>query len=119
MNEQEYFGNIGGAYEAEQAERLKECVALIAEKAGISLEEAAAAISNFLQAITDSIAETFGNLKAVFQEIEEAAALLEVEPRARRRRKARSRARFIEQRYRAEIRRAEGERIYRRIYKPP
>ncbi len=26
---------------------------------------------------------------------------------------------FIEQRYRAEIRRAEGERIYRRIYKPP
>lgn len=87
MNEQEYFGNIDGAYEEEQAERLKECATLLAEKAGISLEEA--------------------------------AALLEVEPRARRRKKARSRARFIEQRYRAEIRRAEGERIYRRIYKPP
>lgn len=87
MNEQEYFGNIGGAYEEEQAERLKECVTLLAEKAGVSLEEA--------------------------------AALLEVEPRARRRKKARNRARFIEQRYRAEIRRAEGERIYRRIYKPP
>lgn len=87
MDEKEYFGNIGGVYEEEQADRLKECVTLIAEKAGISLEEA--------------------------------AALLEVEPRARRRKKARSRARFIEQRYRAEIRRAEGERIYRRIYKPP
>jgi hypothetical protein len=87
VNEQEYFGDIDGAYEEEQAERLKECAALIAEKAGVSLEEA--------------------------------AALLEVEPRAQRRKKARSRARFIEQRYRAEIRRAEGERIYRRIYKPP
>ena len=68
MDEKEYFGNIGGVYEEEQADRLK----------------------------------------YVFQEIEEAAALLEVEPRARRRKKARSRARFIEQRYRAEIRRAEG-----------
>ena len=46
MNEQEYFGDIDGAYEEEQAERLKECAALIAEKAGVSLEEAAAAISN-------------------------------------------------------------------------
>ena len=119
MNEQEYFGNIGGAYEEERAERLKECAALIAEKAGVSLEEAAAAISNFLQVITDRLKETFGSLKAAFQEIEEAAALLEVEPRAQRRKKARSRARFIEQIYRAEIRRAEGERIYRRIYKPP
>ena len=119
MNEQEYFGNIGGVYEEEQAERLKECTALLAEKTGISLEEAAAAISNVLQAITDGIKETLESLKYIFQEIEEAAALLEVEPRARRRKKARSRARFIEQRYRAEIRRAEGERIYRRIYKPP
>lgn len=41
MNEQEYFGDIGGAYEEEQAERLKECATLIAEKAGVSLEEAA------------------------------------------------------------------------------
>lgn len=119
MNEQEHFGNIGGVYEEEQAERLKECVALIAEKAGISLEEAAAAVSNVLQVITDGIKETFGSLKAIFQEIEEAAALLEVEPHAQRRKKARGRARYIEQRYRAEIRRAEGERIYRRIYKPP
>ena len=118
MDEKEYFGNIGGVYEEEQADRLKECVTLIAEKAGISLEEAAA-ISNVLQVITDGLKEVFGSLKYVFQEIEEAAALLEVEPRARRRKKARSRARFIEQRYRAEIRRAEGERIYRRIYKPP
>lgn len=104
MNEQEYFGNIGGAYEEEQAERLKECVTLI---------------SNFLQVITDGLKEAFRSLTVIFQEIEEAAALLEVEPRARRRKKARNRARFIEQRYRAEIRRAEGERIYRRIYKPP
>ena len=119
MDEKEYFGNIGGVYEEEQADRLKECVTLIAEKAGISLEEAAAAISNVLQVITDGLKEVFGGPKYVLQEIEEAAALLEVEPRARRRKKARSRARFIEQRYRAEIRRAEGERIYRRIYKPP
>lgn len=119
MDEKGHFENIGGAYEEEQAERLKECVALITEKAGISLEEAAAAISNVLQVITDGLKEVFGSLKYIFQEIEETAALLEVEPRARRRKKARSRARFIEQRYRAEIRRAEGERIYRRIYKPP
>lgn len=119
MNEQERFGDIGGAHEEEQAERLKECATLLAEKAGVSLEEAAAAISNVLQVITDGFKEIFGNLKAAFQEIEEVTALLEVEQRARRRKKARSRARFIEQRYRAEIRRAEGERIYRRIYKPP
>ena len=61
MNEQEYFGNIGGAYEEEQAERLKECVTLLAEKAGVSLEEAAAAISNFLQVITDGLKEAFGS----------------------------------------------------------
>ena len=119
MNEQEYFGNIDGAYEEEQAERLKECAALFAEKTGFSIEEAAAAISNVLQVITDGLEEAFGSLKYIFQEIEEAAALLEVEPRARRREKARSRARFIEQRYRAEIRRIERKRIYRRIYKPP
>lgn len=119
MNEQEYFGDIDGAYEEEQAERLKECAALIAEKAGVSLEEAAAAISKFVQVITDGLKEAFGSLTVIFQEIEEAAALLEVEPRAQRRKKARSRARFIEQRYRAEIRRCERERPYRRIYKPP
>lgn len=87
MNEQEYFGNIGGAYEEEQAERLKECTTLLAEKAGISLEEAAAAISNVLQVITDGTKETLESLKYIFQEIEESAALLEVEPRPRRRRK--------------------------------
>lgn len=32
---------------------------------------------------------------------------------------AAARARVIEQKYRAEIRRVENERIYRRIYKPP
>ena len=119
MNEQERFGNIGGAYEEEQAERLKECITLIAEKAGVSLEEAAAAFSKFVQVVTDGLNEAFGSLTVIFQEIEEAAALLEVEHRTQRRKKARSRARFIEQRYRAEIRRAKGERIYRRIYKPP
>ena len=36
-----------------------------------------------------------------------------------RRAMERSRARAIEQRYRAEIHRVERERFYRRIYKPP
>ena len=42
-----------------------------------------------------------------------------IEPRVRRRKRNRARAKIIEQRYRAEIRRVENTRIYRRIYKPP
>ena len=53
------------------------------------------------------------------EELEKAISDIETEPRARRRKAERDRARRIEQRYRAEIRRCERERPYRRIYKPP
>lgn len=39
MDEKEYFGNIGGVYEEEQADRLKECVTLIAEKREFPLKK--------------------------------------------------------------------------------
>ena len=66
------------------------------------------------------VAEAFNILSDAWEKIEESGVLdIVEEPRARRRKKNRARARVIEQKYRAEIRRVENEHIYRRIYKPP
>ena len=68
----------------------------------------------------EEIAETLVDLAGkILEELEKAISDIETEPRARRRKAERDRARRIEQRYRAEIRRCERERPYRRIYKPP
>lgn len=65
-------------------------------------------------------AEVLNILSDAWEQIEESGVLdIVEEPRARRRKQNRARARVIEQKYRAEIRRVENERIYRRIYKPP
>ena len=56
-------------------------------------------------------------LSGTVEEITE--IIISEESRARRRKLGRDRAQAIEQRYRAEIRRAEQVRFYRRIYKPP
>lgn len=117
MDEREIFA-IGGASESE-AERLSEVARVLAKKSGLSFEEAAYAIQRVMQELRDALEITAGFLIDAFHEIVTEAEGPYIEPRARRRKRERVRARAIEQRYRAEIRRAEGERWYRRIYKPP
>ena len=61
----------------------------------------------------------FKTIADAWENIKESGVLdAAMEPRVRRRKQERARAKIIEQRYRAEIRRAENTRIYRRIYKP-
>ena len=69
--------------------------------------------------VTCTIQEMVDLAGKILEELEKAISDIETEPRARRRKAERDRARRIEQRYRAEIRRCERERPYRRIYKPP
>lgn len=110
---------IAAAFSTEEAARLQEAARILAERTALSLEEAAGKILQALQALRDGIQSAFDKLTATFEEIAEELEVLNIEPRARRRKHDRDRARTIEQRYRAEIRRAESERIYRRVYKPP
>lgn len=118
MDERDLF-ELQGGRAGDEAGKLAEESAALAERTGVSLEEAAAAISRAIQALWDYVSSAFDSLTTAINELGEEQAAPGIEPRARRRKEARSRARFIEQRYRAEIRRAEGERWYRRIYKPP
>ena len=97
---------------AEEAERLREATTDLAERTTLTMAEAAEKIMEFLRAV-------FNDAESAFQQLTEEIKWLDIEPRARRKKRNRTRSRFIEQRYRAEIRRAESERIYRRIYKPP
>lgn len=111
----EKVGAIGRG--ADQKETLHEIAKALALKTGISLEEAFYMLSNALQKFQEwenKVKATFDKLKALAQEIEES---FEIDPSARR--KNRERARIMEEKYRAEIRRCERERPYRRIYKPP
>lgn len=104
---------------ADQKEALQEIAETLSIKMGISLEEAFYMLSNALQEFQNrqsKVKAIFDKLKALAQEIE---ASFIIEPSARRRKAERDRARAIKQRYRAEIRRCERERPYRRIYKPP
>lgn len=117
MEEPDMFEPSGGC--VDEAEKLAEASKIFAEKTGISLERAAAVIKEFAQALWDEAEKAFGCVGTLFGEIEEMAKMLEVEPRHQRRTQARVWAKDIEQRYRAEIRRVERERIYRRTYKPP
>lgn len=117
MDEREIFA-VGGASESD-ADRLEEAAHALSVNAGISLEEVAGAIQRVMQYLRNGIESAAENLKRIFHEIEEVADTICIEPRARRRKRGRTRRKAIEQRFRAEIRRAEGDRIYRRIYKPP
>lgn len=98
------------SFSQEEAEAIIEAARIFAERVKIAFEEAAEAISRLA-----SLFDTFKEFEELEKELEEIGR----EPRARRRRMARSRARAIEQRYRAEIRRLERNRFCRRIYKPP
>lgn len=81
------------------------------------LKEAVEALEKAFAAIGLMAQDAINALSTTYEEIEEAFS--GIESRARRRKMERSRARAIEQRYRAEIHRFERERFYKRIFKPP
>ena len=104
-------------FTAEQTESIREAARKYAERTTFTVEEATEKILDALNFISGAIRETFDKLTAVFRELAEELEPIDIEPRRRKRNRAR--AKIIEQRYRAEIRRVENTRIYRRIYKPP
>lgn len=97
--------------------------ARVLRAAGIKTEK----LAEILQQATEVITRAFEMLSGAFKTIADAwenikeSGVLDaaMEPRVRRRKQERARAKMIEQRYRAEIRQVENEHIYRRIYKPP
>ena len=110
MNREEIL--IFGGFTEEEVEAIKETARIWAERVRIAIEEAVAAFSKILLAVGPPDLEALDDLREELEEIGR-------ESRVRRRKMERSRARAIEQRYRAEIHRVERERFYRRIYKPP
>ena len=110
MNQEKVL--IFGGFTEEEAKAIKEAARIWAERVRIAIEEAVAAFSKILLAVGPPDLEALDDLRKELEEIGR-------EGRARRRKMERSRARAIEQRYRAEIHRVERERFYRRIYKPP
>lgn len=102
-----YYG-----FAEEEAEAIRKAARVWAERVKIAFEEAAEAFLRILSAVGSS---EFESLEKLRKELEEIGR----EPRARRRKMERGRARTIEQRYRAEIHRFERERFCRRIFKPP
>lgn len=110
MNQEKVL--IFGGFTEEEAKAIKEAARIWAERVRIAIEEAVAAFSNILLQIGPPDLEALDDL---WKELEEIGR----ESRVRRRKMERSRARAIEQRYRAEIHRVERERFCRRIYKPP
>ena len=91
--------------------------------AGINTEKMVEILQQATEVITRAFEMLSGAFKTVadaWENIKESGVLdAAMEPRVRRRKQERARAKIIEQRYRAEIRRVENTRIYRRIYKPP
>lgn len=97
--------------------------AQVLRAAGIKTEKLAETLwraAEVVAGVFEVLAEAFNILADAWEKIKE-SGVLEITPesRARRRAQERARAKIIEQRYRAEIRRVENTRIYRRIYKPP
>ena len=76
---------------AEEAERFRKAAMILAERAGISAEEALYRVQEAVQA----------------------------EPKHRRRKRQRERAALIERRYMVQIRHYERAHPFRRVYKPP
>lgn len=95
----------------EEAEAIQKAARIWAERVKHHIEEVIEAVLHILSAGSSE----FEKLEDLRKELEEIGR----ESRVRRRKMERSRARAIEQRYRAEIHRVERERFCRRIYKPP
>lgn len=90
----------------------------VAEKFGISFEEATSRISNLMGGIQQRIEDLVLELEEIFQELEK-SGILNIGTRARWKKQERDRARMIEQRYMVQIRHYERSRPFQRIYKPP
>lgn len=104
----------------EYGERLQKITCEFAEKAGISMEEAASRISAALQTLTESLKSTFKKVEKAFEQLRKSGIFNYGNVSSARRRKAeRSRARTIEQVYHGKIRLFERQRPFRRVYKPP
>lgn len=95
----------------------KSGLAEILEAAGVSAERLAEIIGK----LADALSAVFGKIDDIFDDLKEqcAEALEKAEWDRQNRRENRERARFMEQRYRAEIKRLEQRRFARRIWKPP
>lgn len=93
-------------------EEIEEVVRVWAERAKCSVEELIGAIERIFSLGGPPDPELMEDIRTEPEEADK-------EPRARRRKMERDRARAIEQRYRAEIHRFERERFCRRIFKPP
>ena len=106
-------------FTTEEAENIRKAANEYAERTVITIEEAIQNILTAIRYVADAVLGEFNKLKVAFRKLAEEWDLIDTEPRARRRKQERARARMIEERYRAEIRRVEKTKIYRRIYKPP
>jgi len=102
----------------EYGERLHKAICELAEKTGISMEEAASRISAVLQTITESLKNAFEEIEKSFERLRESVAFRN-DLSARRRKAERSRARRIEQEYHTAIKLHEHTIPFRRVYKPP
>ena len=109
---QEYFLQIW--LTCEESQQLYNIACEWAKRAACTVQEIVEEIAYLVQRTAKMLVDVAGR---ILEELEESGFFDSTYPRARQR--ERERARIIEQKYRAEIRRCERERPYRRIYKPP
>lgn len=99
-------------------EQLNTAASKLAEKAGLSIAEAAEYISKAMQTIQEELKTAFEEITQMFEQISE-CEILDFEPRAIHRKLERERARMAEQIYRTKIKQFERAKPFGRIYKPP
>lgn len=102
----------------EYTDRVHEVACNLSERTGLSIEEAAEYISKVIQGVKESIISAVDELTRIFEKFED-NGFFDFEPRARRRKAERDRARIAEHIYRTKIKQFERKRPFRRIYKPP
>ena len=102
---------------AEEAERFHKAAMILAERTGISAEEALYRIQEAVQVIRGEIAALINAVEKFITQVEEAVG--QAEPKHRRRKRQRERAALIERRYMVQIRQYERAHPFRRVYKPP
>ncbi len=109
-------------------DKIREAIAALAERTGISAEEAAGRISEAicaartsLELLAEAVRKIFDIMCGVLEAVDKAedAIVAGLESKARRRRQARQRARRIEREYRAVICRCERQRFVRKVWRPP
>lgn len=108
----EYFMRIG--LTCEESQQLYNIACEWAKRAVCTIQEIVEKTARLAQRTAEMLVDIAGR---ILEELEESGFFDNTSPHARKR--ERERARIIEQKYRAEIRRCEREKPYRRIYKPP